>query len=57
MDERLLTPAEVAEYLQLAEKTVKDMLRAGRLRGVKVGSFWRVRREDLEQYINDHMNK
>lgn len=52
-----MTPAEVAEVLKLAEKTVKDWLRAGKLQGVKIGKVWRVRRVDLEAYIEESMKR
>ena len=53
MAEVLLTPEQVAVRLGLASKTVKDHLRAGKLKGVKVGGgrFWRVRESDLERHI------
>ncbi|MBH8600121.1 helix-turn-helix domain-containing protein [Thermoactinomyces sp. CICC 23799] len=48
---KLLTPKEVAELLQVSEVTVKKWLRAGRLRGFKVNRLWRVSAEDLEDFI------
>jgi len=47
----LYTPAEVAEYLKIAEKTVKDFLRNGRLKGVKVGKEWRIKASALKDYV------
>lgn len=49
--ERLLTPDEVAERLGLSAFTVGNMLRAGKLPGVKVLRLWRVREADLDEYI------
>ena len=49
----LLTAEQVAQRLQVREETVYDWLRAGRLRGVKLGRIWRVREEDLEAFIHD----
>ena len=57
MMEGLLTPKEAAEFLKLSEYTVKDMLRSGIIRGVKSGNRWRVRPEDLRNYINNQDNK
>lgn len=45
---KLLTPEQVAEHLVVAERTVYEWLRSGRLRGIKVGRLWRVREKDLE---------
>ncbi|MHC9542464.1 MAG: helix-turn-helix domain-containing protein [Vulcanimicrobiota bacterium] len=49
--EELYTPEEVAEYLKIAEKTVKDFLRAGRIKGVKVGKEWRIKSSALKEYV------
>lgn len=50
--EKLYTPAEVAQHLGLAEKTIRDFLRAKTIHGVKVGKEWRVRERDLQAYID-----
>lgn len=48
----LLTIREAADYLQLAEKTVRAWVREGKLRGVKVGGrMWRVRQSDLDAMV------
>lgn len=49
--EKLLTPEQVAEHLVVAERTVYEWLRSGRLRGIKVGRLWRVREKDLEAFL------
>lgn len=48
---RLLRPEDVADILQVSTRAVKDWLRAGKLRGIKVGSLWRVEQVALEDYI------
>jgi excisionase family DNA binding protein len=50
-DERLLTPAQVAERVQVAPLTVMGWLRKGNLKGVKAGRFWRIRESDLEAFL------
>ena len=47
----LLTIKQVAEYLQVAELTVRRMLKDGRLRGTKLGVLWRIPRESVEELI------
>lgn len=42
MSVRLLTVAEAAEVLRIHPDTLRDHLRAGRVRGIKVGAQWRV---------------
>ena len=53
----LLTPSQVAERLQLKESTVTRWLRAGYLRGFKLGKEWRVSPEDLRAFIERHANQ
>jgi excisionase family DNA binding protein len=52
--EQLLTPEAAAEKLAVSVKTVKNLLRSGKLRGVKVGNLWRLRQEALEDYLRQH---
>ncbi len=46
-----MTPEQVAIHLHLSPRTVKNWLRSGRLPGVKVGKWWRVRAGDLAEYV------
>jgi len=48
---RLLTPEEAAERLNVSPVTIRNWLRMGKLNGVKVSVLWRVREEDLEDFI------
>ena len=50
--EALLTPEQVAKRLQLTPHTIYVWLRAGRLRGIKLGHLWRVKEEDLDAYLD-----
>jgi excisionase family DNA binding protein len=56
-DDRLLTPPQVAERLQVNERTVTQWLRKGHLRGFKIGKEWRVSEIDLETFIEARANK
>jgi len=49
--EKLLTPKEVADLLQIKPITVMTYLRKGTLKGFKVGRLWRVRNSDLEAFV------
>ncbi len=51
-DPDVLTPAQVAEYLGISEKTVKRHLWSGRIPGTKVGRLWRIRRVDVERLLD-----
>mgnify|MGYP001565157035 CR=1 FL=1 len=49
--EELLTPDTVATVLGKSRLTIIRWLRAGVLKGFKVGRAWRVRPEDLDAFI------
>jgi excisionase family DNA binding protein len=54
MADEVLTVAEVASRLRVSEYSVRNWLRAGRLRGYRPGGTkagWRVRISDLERFI------
>jgi excisionase family DNA binding protein len=49
--EKLITPEEAADRLAVSPVTIRNWLRMGKLNGVKVSSLWRIREEDLENFI------
>jgi excisionase family DNA binding protein len=51
-EKALLTVEEVASYLKLAPLTVRRMIERGDLTAIKVGRFWRIRWNDLQEYLN-----
>ena len=51
-DKVLLDPEEVAEYFGVRKMTVWRWCRGGRIPCPKVGKLWRVRREELEDFID-----
>jgi excisionase family DNA binding protein len=57
MSEQLLKPAEVAAILQVSMAKAYTLLKRGEIPTVRIGTNVRVRREDLEQYINDKASK
>ncbi len=52
IEDKLLTPPQVAEHLQVNERTVTQWLRRGHLRGFKIGKEWRVSARDLENFLD-----
>lgn len=52
MDARLLKPAEVAEILRVSIAQAYSLMKRGEIPAVRLGTNVRVRREDLERYIN-----
>ena len=47
----IYSPKKVAEVLEVKESFVKRQLRAGTLKGVRIGKFWRVPEENLGAYL------
>ena len=53
---RLLTVAEVAEYLALSEKTVYRTIKTGELAVMRRGRTLRITPSDLKAYVDAHRN-
>jgi excisionase family DNA binding protein len=49
----LFTVKEVAAILQISRTTVYELIYAGTLASVKIGACRRIRRVDLETYVQD----
>ncbi|CAN5681399.1 helix-turn-helix domain-containing protein [soil metagenome] len=50
---RLLTVAEVADLLRVSNMTVYRLIKARELGAVRVGRSYRLREEDVDQYLAD----
>ena len=50
----LLSAEEVADYLGVEPVTVYRWCKEGRLQGIKLGKYWRIRREALEDFLKQH---
>ena len=46
-----LSPAKIAEELDVSTRTIEKLINAGDLPGFRVGRQMRVRRTDLDAYI------
>lgn len=54
MEEKMLTPAEVAERLNVTSKTVVRWLTANELKGLKLGPrLWRVKESDFKAFVQE----
>ncbi len=51
---RLLTPSEVADILQIHTLTVYSYIKQGRLDAVHLGRTYRILPDDLDQFIESH---
>lgn len=49
--EELLTLQELAKYLKMAEKTVYAYALKGIVPGIRVGSVWRFRKKDVDEWL------
>lgn len=56
MAEELFTVAQAADYLQVCDKTVRRLISANTLKASKVGSGWRIKKMDIDEYLNLHAN-
>jgi PTS system nitrogen regulatory IIA component len=55
MNHEIMTIEEVAEYLRVSERTVYDWAQKGQLPGGKLGTTWRFKRSDIENWVNSQL--
>ncbi len=55
MNHEIMTIEEVAAYLRVSERTVYDWAHKGQLPGGKIGTTWRFKRRDIENWVNRHL--
>ena len=55
--QQFYTIADVANLLQTKEATVRKYLRENKLKGYKVGKFWRIKEVDLENFMSQFSNE
>lgn len=53
IDKEWLSVADIRQYMGVSTYVVTNLLRAGKLRGVKFGREWRVSRRDFEDWLNE----
>jgi len=52
MNHEIMTIEEVSEYLRVSERTVYDWAQKGQLPGGKLGTTWRFKRSEIENWVN-----
>ena len=52
----IMTIEEVATYLRVSERTVYDWAQKGDLPGGKLGTTWRFKRDDVENWVNSRLS-
>jgi excisionase family DNA binding protein len=53
--DKLLTPREIAVYMQMNERTVLKLAQAGEIPGTQVGGQWRFRRDIIDAWLAERM--
>lgn len=53
MPDKLLTSEQVSKILQVHPFTVLKYLKAGKLKGIKLGRVWRIRESDVERFLEE----
>lgn len=56
IDDDILTIEEVAKYLRVSERTVYDWTQRGDLPGGKIGTVWRFKKIDIENWVNNRLS-
>lgn len=51
-----MTLEEVAVFLRLSKDTVYRMVQAGKIPASKVGTQWRFRREEVDEWLGKNKN-
>lgn len=51
------TVDDIAELLQVSQRTVYDYLRSGKLKGKKIGKYWKVTEEALRAFLEPEENE
>jgi excisionase family DNA binding protein len=52
MVREIMTPEQVAEFLQVDRETIYRLIRRRQLAATKVGRSYRIRREDLDTFLS-----
>jgi excisionase family DNA binding protein len=53
----ILTPEQVADYLQMNTDTIYRLIRQDQLAATRIGRTYRIPKEDLESFLLSHSNR
>ncbi|HVA19341.1 MAG TPA: helix-turn-helix domain-containing protein [Solirubrobacteraceae bacterium] len=51
-DEKLLSVIEVAEEFQVTDQTIRNWIKSGALKAIKIGRDHRIRRQDVDELLS-----
>ncbi len=52
--ERIFTVQTLSEYLNLKPVTIREMLKAGKIRASKIGKEWRITESAVKEFLAAH---
>ncbi|MDL1971117.1 MAG: helix-turn-helix domain-containing protein [Candidatus Desulfofervidaceae bacterium] len=53
----IMTLEETAKYLKIGKSTLYKMAREGKIPAVKIANQWRLRKEDIDKWLQEIRNK
>ena len=56
MENDIMTISQVATYLQVCQQTVRRLIDNKKLVASKVGNTWRIKKADIEKYLEENKN-
>jgi PTS system nitrogen regulatory IIA component len=56
VEDAILTIEEVAKYLRVSERTVYDWAQKGEIPSGKIGTVWRFKKSEIEQWVNNRLS-
>jgi PTS system nitrogen regulatory IIA component len=56
IEDEILTIEEVAKYLRVSERTVYDWAQKGEIPSGKIGTVWRFKKAEIEQWVNNRLS-
>jgi PTS system nitrogen regulatory IIA component len=55
-EDEILTLEEVAKYLRVSERTVYDWVQKGEIPSGKIGTVWRFKKQEIENWVNRRLS-
>ena len=56
MEDNILTIEEVAKYLRVSDRTVYDWAQKGEIPAGKIGTVWRFKKSEVENWVNARLS-
>jgi PTS system nitrogen regulatory IIA component len=56
LEESILTIEEIAKYLRVSERTVYDWAQKGEIPSGKIGTAWRFKKSEIENWVNNRLS-